>query len=385
MSESKTSPLVSIWIPVFNGAELIGRAIESCLAQDYANLEIFVFDDQSTDNTEEVVQSYRAKDGRVRYFKSEKRLGFTRSLPTIFKNTSGEFVLFLAHDDWLSKNCVRECLDIIERDPNMGVVTGRNLSVVERNGTYTLEREADATSGIYTRDWFGKRAYQNFAHSMMFLGLMRRKDALRVALFMEHFAENPPAHLPEELKSLLKHEYVADILFPVRLMDPYRRFAISEKAAYLKTELPLEHYMARKGSMGLRAKYGIDNETAKGILKRYLYSRLTHETLFEDGWKEYISGMRIFFGKETLATIIAEGLKHRLRRDFFQNFGLADMGALFQGYSLYEKAASILLVPFRLLGRWSRWMKRAFVGEHLPDIYTENYFLDTEGHYTAGR
>lgn len=381
--DAKTPPLVTIWIPVYNGADLVWRAIESAIHQNYKNLEILVFDDCSTDNTKEVVVRYTQKDSRVRYYNSGSRLGFRQSLPTIYKNAKGDFTLFLAHDDWLSRDYVEECMQIFDANPDMGVVTGRNFSVVERSGVISLEREADISSGIYTRDWFGKNAYKNFLHSMIFLGVVRRKDALGVSEFMNRFGSNPPQELPEELRELLKHEYVADILFPVPLLTKYPRLAVAKNAAYLKTELPTEHYVARKGSMGLRAKYGIDNDTAKGILKRYIYNRWAYEVLFENGWREYISKMRIFFGKETLGTMLSEWMKHRFSRVFFRDLGIGDLKNLFERYSFFEVAMSFILVPPRLLQRYVFWFCRRLFPKRLPDVYTRNYFLNREKQFTV--
>ncbi|TXE17118.1 glycosyltransferase family 2 protein [Psychroserpens burtonensis] len=63
------SPLVSIIIPTFNRADLIGETLDSVLTQTYANWECLVGDDGSTDGTEEVLQNYVLKDIGFQYFK----------------------------------------------------------------------------------------------------------------------------------------------------------------------------------------------------------------------------------------------------------------------------------------------------------------------------
>ena len=62
-------PKVSILIPTYNYAHYIGEAIESALNQTYNDFELIIIDDQSSDNTDEVVARYLT-DSRVRYYKN---------------------------------------------------------------------------------------------------------------------------------------------------------------------------------------------------------------------------------------------------------------------------------------------------------------------------
>ena len=66
------NPLVSIIIPVYNGSDFIGKAIESAINQTYKNIEIIIVNDGSTDNgaTKKVVVSYQ-HDLRIKYFEKE--------------------------------------------------------------------------------------------------------------------------------------------------------------------------------------------------------------------------------------------------------------------------------------------------------------------------
>jgi len=61
-------PLISVIIPAYNSAETIGIAINSILEQTYSNLEIIVVDDNSKDNTKEIVKQLKKEDSRVKYF-----------------------------------------------------------------------------------------------------------------------------------------------------------------------------------------------------------------------------------------------------------------------------------------------------------------------------
>ena len=67
--------LVSIITPNWNCANLILETIRSVKAQTYPNWEIIIVDDCSTDNSNKVVESYMAEDGRIRFLKNDKNFG----------------------------------------------------------------------------------------------------------------------------------------------------------------------------------------------------------------------------------------------------------------------------------------------------------------------
>ena len=89
------NPLVSIVIPVYNGANYVSEAIESALKQTYKNIEVIVVNDGSTDNTEKIVKKYGDK---IRYFYKENG-GVASALNLGIKNMKGEYFSWLSHDD----------------------------------------------------------------------------------------------------------------------------------------------------------------------------------------------------------------------------------------------------------------------------------------------
>ncbi|MBI2035453.1 MAG: glycosyltransferase family 2 protein [Candidatus Liptonbacteria bacterium] len=379
-----TNPLVTIWIPVYNGADFIWRALESATNQTYKNLEILVFDDASKDNTGEIVQGYKDKDSRINYIKTEKNLGYTKSMTQIFRLAKGKYVQHCAHDDWLSRNYIEECVKIFEREEGVSSVLGRIFSIVSKDNSYYFTREAEVKSGIYPKKYFGDNAYRTFIPSMIMLGMANKEDALNAMLAVESFLNAPPPNLPEPLREMIQHEYGSDVIYPIKLAAKESRFIVAQNAVYLKTELPIEHYMTHKGSMKLREKYGINNDTARGILKRYGYRRMLYDNFFFRDWKSYVSKMRIFFGKEALATIFAEAIKRRLDGSFLKVSLKQDVsGLLFADYSFYEKFMSVACALPRVIKRFFDWVIRSFFRKQNPDIYSKNFFLDKQGRFVV--
>ncbi len=96
----KENPLISVVIPTYNRANLIGRAIESVSKQTYKNLEIIVVDDASSDNTAEVIKAI--DEPRIKYVVHEKNGGSDKARNTGVEAASGDYVAFLDSDDvWL--------------------------------------------------------------------------------------------------------------------------------------------------------------------------------------------------------------------------------------------------------------------------------------------
>ena len=70
-----SEPIVSVLMGAFNRAPLIAPAIESVLAQRFADFELIIVDDRSTDDTLAIARRYERLDGRVRVFVNDRNLG----------------------------------------------------------------------------------------------------------------------------------------------------------------------------------------------------------------------------------------------------------------------------------------------------------------------
>ncbi len=113
-------PKVSVCIPSFNGEPWIRAAIDSALAQDFADLEVVVCDDASTDETVEVAR--RVGDARVRVIVNGERVGMARNWNRSVRESRGAYVKFLMQDDRLAPDCVGRMQDLIATEPGAGMV-----------------------------------------------------------------------------------------------------------------------------------------------------------------------------------------------------------------------------------------------------------------------
>ena len=108
--------LVSIITPAYNAAEYIAETIESVLAQTYPNWEMLIVNDCSKDNTAEIVQSYAAKDNRIKLINLKQNSGAAVARNTAIQNAKGRYVAFLDSDDLWKKEKLQKQLDFMQQN-----------------------------------------------------------------------------------------------------------------------------------------------------------------------------------------------------------------------------------------------------------------------------
>lgn len=129
----KSSPLVSVLVPTYNGARFLAAALESVQRQTHDNLEILVRDDGSVDDTGKIVESFCAGDDRFTYIPSGgRRLGGTGNMVELLNRASGEFVKYLHQDDVLAPNCVERLVRPLCFDDSLTMATSTRHRIDER-------------------------------------------------------------------------------------------------------------------------------------------------------------------------------------------------------------------------------------------------------------
>jgi glycosyltransferase involved in cell wall biosynthesis len=113
--------IVSVIIPTYNRAHLVGRAIRSVLDQTYQDFELIVVDDGSMDNTEEIVKGF--KDPRIRYIHHEQNRGGAAARNTGIKAAQGGYIAFQDSDDeWLPRKLEIQMRVFSDAPNEVGVV-----------------------------------------------------------------------------------------------------------------------------------------------------------------------------------------------------------------------------------------------------------------------
>jgi glycosyltransferase involved in cell wall biosynthesis len=142
-------------VPVFNGEDYIGQALDSLLAQSYTTLEINICDNASTDGTEEICRLYCAKDGRIRYHRNSRNLGILPNWRRTLDLASGDYFMWGAHDDRWSENYLETLLHCLLDNPKSILAAGKTVYVdetgvmrVDMDPDFAPSRSADGNLGV---------------------------------------------------------------------------------------------------------------------------------------------------------------------------------------------------------------------------------------------
>lgn len=147
------SPLISVIIPAYNRGQMLRRAVQSVLAQDYASLEIIIVDDASTDDTAAIVQSL--KDGRICYVRQAQNKGAAAARNTGMQKARGEYFAFLDADDEFLPARWRRLVDtVLSLTPRPGFIFTNAFELNAKGEKTTTVSQACPTGYVTTRSQF---------------------------------------------------------------------------------------------------------------------------------------------------------------------------------------------------------------------------------------
>lgn len=114
-------PIVSVLMTAYNREQYIAEAIESVLASTYANFELIIVDDCSTDKTFEIIQYFAARDNRIRLFQNEKNLGDYPNRNKAASYAKGKYLKYIDSDDKILDFGLAYCVEQMEKYPEAGL------------------------------------------------------------------------------------------------------------------------------------------------------------------------------------------------------------------------------------------------------------------------
>ncbi len=145
MPSAPFGPLVSVCMPVFNGERYLALAIKSVLAQSYRNFELLIFDDQSTDGSWSLLQTF--KDSRITLQRNPKNLGPGQNWDQGLAAARGAYIKIFHQDDLLAPDCLERQVGALERD-HRAVLSFCSRAIIRPDGTKIMIRRAPWAEGL---------------------------------------------------------------------------------------------------------------------------------------------------------------------------------------------------------------------------------------------
>jgi len=209
-------PKVSVCMPVYNGENYIGQAIDSLLRQTFSDFEIVIVDD-SNDSTAQIINSYR--DPRIRYFKNSSRLTSVKAYNQGVIYAKGKYIKVMHHDDVLMPGCLELQSKILDNDPEVAFVFN-DCYIIDNKSDIIFERRLRFKPGVVGKKEVLKKFFLQIDFN--FIGettvAMFRKDAfLDVRLFNESMLYSNDIELWARMNMKYKCFYLNQPLTMTRL------------------------------------------------------------------------------------------------------------------------------------------------------------------------
>lgn len=161
---------VSIIIPVYNAAKYLSRSLDAIIYQDYANLEIILINDGSTDNSIDICKKYANIDKRICII-DEKNHGASYARNQGLKIATGKYVLFIDADDKIEKqyiNCLVKYMDIYNLDLVICGYNDINITSNIKKKCLLDIKEMQSLTGYFNNDFFFIRQFMDTPWSKIY-------------------------------------------------------------------------------------------------------------------------------------------------------------------------------------------------------------------------
>lgn len=228
MSIKNNSSQISVIVPTYNRAHLLGRTVKSILEQTYTDFELIIIDDCSTDDTAHIIAGFN--DQRIKYIYLSKHKGASFARNEGLKVAFGEFIAFADSDDvWHKEKLEKQLNVLLNASADMGVVYSAFWEVESFKKTFFPKRLVGAkrSGDIHKNLLFG-----NFVtiHSLVRMNCLKE-----VGMFDERLPRLQDWDLWLRLSKKYKFFYINE-----PLITKYKTAdAISEKSSYFAAGLEI--------------------------------------------------------------------------------------------------------------------------------------------------
>jgi len=128
------NPLVAIGVPVYNGEEYLAECLESILRQTFSNWECVIVNNQSTDQSLSIAESFARKDNRFRVITNPEFVDMITNFNNTYKySNEAKYFKVVCVDDWIFPGHLTEMVNLLEKYPQAGLCSSYRLDHVTVN------------------------------------------------------------------------------------------------------------------------------------------------------------------------------------------------------------------------------------------------------------
>lgn len=118
----KNKPVLSIILPVLNSSRFLEACLKSIFSQSFREIEVIAIDDNSKDNSFEILSKFQKKEKRLKIYRNIKRYGTIITLNRCTRRIKGKFVTFMNPNDLITKNKIKKQVEFLTKNPKVVAV-----------------------------------------------------------------------------------------------------------------------------------------------------------------------------------------------------------------------------------------------------------------------
>lgn len=143
------TPRVTVLIPVYNRERFVDEAIQSVIGQDFADFELLIVDDGSTDRTPEILRAWAQRDARIVVITSPENQGVSAALNVGLRHARAPYIARLDSDDIMMPGRLRAQADLLDSQPEV-VLASSAYETMDVDGNYLGTWRGDEPHEVVT-------------------------------------------------------------------------------------------------------------------------------------------------------------------------------------------------------------------------------------------
>jgi glycosyltransferase involved in cell wall biosynthesis len=165
---------ITALITTYKRPKLLKRALKSVLNQSYKDFKILISDDNSNDNSKEIINEYLQNDNRLTYYYHEKNIGEKANINYLLSNINTPYFSLIHDDDGIEENFYEKAIHILDSNPDISIVIFNTLAI-DINGDLIQSVNLNGDISYYRGD---KRvdAWSNGQIPITWTGMIFRKE-----------------------------------------------------------------------------------------------------------------------------------------------------------------------------------------------------------------